>query len=56
MLPLLHYCADGAEHQLKDATKHLGRQFGLAESEMTEFLPSGAQPVFINRVGWARTT
>lgn len=55
MLPLLRYSSDGEEHQLKDAVQRLAQEFKLTESELNEFLPSGQQPVFINRIGWART-
>jgi restriction system protein len=55
MLPLLRYSSDGEEHQLKDAVQSLAQEFKLTESELNEFLPSGQQPVFINRIGWART-
>jgi restriction system protein len=55
MLPLLRYSADGNEHQLKDAALGLAREFALTPEEVNEFLPSGQQPVFINRIGWART-
>jgi restriction system protein len=33
----------------------LADQFGLTNQERKELLPSGRQPVFDNRVGWART-
>ncbi|MEX2163794.1 MAG: restriction endonuclease [Sulfuricaulis sp.] len=55
MLPLLRYAADSNEHQLKDAAQHLAKEFRLTAEELNEFLPSGQQPVFINRVGWARS-
>lgn len=55
MLPLLRYAADGQEHQLKDAVQKLAQEFKLTDKELNEFLPSGQQPVFINRIGWART-
>ena len=55
MLPLLRFAADGKEHQIKEATKHLAREFKLSNEELNEFLPSGQQPVFINRIGWARS-
>ncbi len=55
MLPLLRFASDGKEHQLKDAAYELAKYFKLSEKEIHEFLPSGTQPVFINRVGWART-
>jgi hypothetical protein len=55
MLPLLRLASDGNEHQLKDVTVPLAKEFGLTEDELRQFLPSGLQPVFINRVAWART-
>jgi restriction system protein len=55
MLPLLRFAADGKEHQLKDATQHLAQEFKLTDEELNEFLPSGQQPVLINRIGWARS-
>ena len=55
MLPLLRFAADGREHQLKEATQHLAQEFKLTDEELNEFLPSGQQPVFINRIGWARS-
>ncbi len=55
MLPLLRFASDGKAHQLKDAIDKLAREFSLTEEELREFLPSGQQPVFINRLAWART-
>lgn len=55
MMPLLRFASDGKEHQLKDAASQLAQEFRLTEKEIHEFLPSGQQPVFINRIGWART-
>lgn len=55
MLPLLRYAGDGGEHQLRDAISALADEFSLTDDERNEFLPSGQQPVFTNRVGWART-
>ena len=54
MLPLLRFSADGQEHQFKDAIHSLANEFSLTDEEKNEFLPSGQQTVFINRVGWAR--
>jgi len=55
MLPLLQIAADGAEHRLSDVIEALAQQFQLSEAERAELLPSGIQPRFDNRVGWART-
>jgi len=55
MLPLLRFAGDGQEHQLKDAIQALADEFALSDEDRNEFLPSGQQAVFTNRVGWART-
>ncbi len=55
MLPLLRYSSDGKEHQVKDAAQQLAHDFQLTAEEQAEFLPSGQQPVLINRISWART-
>jgi restriction system protein len=47
--------ADKQEHSLRDAIEKLADTFNLSENERKKFLPSGLQPVFANRVGWART-
>lgn len=55
MLPLLRRLGDGAAHSLRDLITHLAEEFALTDAERKELLPSGQQPVFDNRVGWART-
>ncbi|MCL6508264.1 MAG: restriction endonuclease [Bryobacteraceae bacterium] len=55
MLPLLRQLADGQEHRLRDLIDQLADECSLTEAERRELLPSGQQPVFENRVGWART-
>jgi restriction system protein len=55
MLPFLRHLADGQEHGLNDTHDALADQFGLTDEERRELLPSGLQPIFRNRVGWART-
>ncbi len=55
MLPLLKFSADQKEHSLREAIDFLAGQFKLKEDELKELLPSGLQPTFNNRVGWART-
>ncbi|WP_028454846.1 restriction endonuclease [Chitinilyticum litopenaei] len=54
MLPLLQLAADQKEHRFRDAIEHLSTLFELTEAERAEMLPSGAAPLFANRVGWAR--
>ena len=55
MLPLLRLAADQQEHKFRDAVEMLAQEFSLSDQERSELLPSGSQPVFHNRVGWART-
>jgi restriction system protein len=55
MLPLLELASDGQEHSLRQTIETLSEQFGLSHEERGELLPSGRQPTFDNRVGWART-
>lgn len=55
MLPLLRLAADGQVHGYREAKGMLAEKFGLTDDERKELLPSGRQPTFDNRVGWART-
>lgn len=55
MLPLLHFASDEKEHSLREAIDVLAEKFALSKEERKELLPSGRQPTFDNRVGWART-
>lgn len=55
MLPLLKFLEQGEERSLREAVEALAEEFRLAPEERKELLPSGQQPVFANRVGWART-
>ncbi len=54
MLPLLEIAGDGEEHNIRDATIQLGKYFNLTEDEQAILLSSGQQPLFYNRVGWAK--
>jgi restriction system protein len=55
MLPLLRLLGDGREWPTRDCVEQLADQFELTSEERLELLPSGNQPVFANRVGWATT-
>lgn len=55
MLPLLKFLRDEKEHAKREAVGNLIEEFRLTEDERKELLPSGKQPLFGNRVGWART-
>jgi restriction system protein len=54
MLPLLKLLKDNNEHSLREVIDLLAVEFHLSEVERKELLPSGKQPKFDNRVGWAR--
>jgi restriction system protein len=55
MLPLLRFLGDGEVHSKREAVDYLAEEFKLTDEERKELLPSGKQPLFSNRVGWART-
>ena len=55
MLPLLRLAGDGNEHLFRDTVETLATQFQLTAEERQQPLPSRTQPIFDNRVGWART-
>ena len=55
MLPLLKLTVDQQEHSFRQVIDTLARQFNLTDAEQRELLPSGQQPIFDNRVGWAST-
>jgi restriction system protein len=55
MLPLLKLIGDNKEHSLRETVDSLANFFKLTSQEQHELLPSGRQPIFHNRVGWART-
>lgn len=54
MLPLLKVMNDKNTHKLRNLIDVLQSHFHLTEAEKNELLPSGYQPVFDNRVGWAK--
>jgi len=55
MLPFLKYLSDEKEYSLSETHDALATQFKLTDDELKELLPSGQQPIFRNRLGWART-
>jgi restriction system protein len=55
MLPVLRSMSDGEEHSLKEIVERLADDLKLSQEERNELLPSGQQPMFYNRVGWANT-
>lgn len=55
MLPLLKLLGDGEVHSSRQTVDSLAEYFRLTDQEKRELLPSGNQPIFANRVAWART-
>lgn len=55
MLPFLQQLGDKKEHTHGDLIVKLADHFRLTEEERSTLFSSGKQPVFYNRVGWART-
>jgi len=56
MLPLLRFVAEKkGETSTGEAVEALAKELGLTEQDLKEMLPSGIQPTFVNRVGWAAT-
>ncbi|HKO19821.1 MAG TPA: restriction endonuclease [Acidobacteriaceae bacterium] len=55
MLPLLQHLSDGQEHVTQETVEVLARYFHLSDEERAVLLPSGRQPLFNNRVAWAKS-
>lgn len=55
MLPLLRHLGDGQERANSDTLAALKAEFSLTDDEVAQMLPSGQQPVFTNRVAWAKS-
>jgi restriction system protein len=55
MLPLLKLVSDSQEHKYRDLIEKLATEFHVTDEERKELLASGNQPIFDNRVGWAKT-
>ncbi len=55
MLPLLRKISDGTVYRFRSLIDELAVEFNLTDEEQKELLPSGQQPIFDNRVGWANT-
>jgi restriction system protein len=55
MRPLLTYLSDGKEQSNQEILKSLAELFKLSEDELAQLLPSGLQPLFTNRIAWAKS-
>ena len=54
MLPFMQHIADGKDHSTTETLDSLAQQFKLTEEELNQYLPSGNQKIFYNRVFWAK--
>jgi restriction system protein len=55
MLPLMKLVSDKMEYKYRELIENLALEFKLTDDERKELLASGNQPIFDNRVGWAKT-
>ncbi|PTA69705.1 restriction endonuclease [Deinococcus arcticus] len=55
MRPLLALLEDGEPRRMRDLYSRLATDFQLTSTELAEMLPSGRQPTYMNRIGWAKT-
>ncbi|WP_409228478.1 restriction endonuclease [Gudongella sp. SC589] len=55
MKPLLSMMSDKKEHSRKEIYSSMAERFKLTDEEMKEWLPSGNQLIYKNRIGWAIT-
>ena len=53
MLPVLRALADGKDTHVRQVCERVASVEGLGDEDLQEMLPSGRQPVFVNRVAWA---
>lgn len=53
--PMLGIANDGEEHSIKEARQKLAKHFDLTKEDLREYLPSGTQTKFDNRVAWAKS-
>jgi restriction system protein len=54
MLPFLKNIQDGKEYSTTEILEILTKEFNLSAEELEEYLPSGSQRTFHNRVFWAK--
>jgi len=54
MLPFLKHIEDGQEHSTTETHDSLAKHFNLTNEETNQYLPSGKQKIFYNRVFWSK--
>lgn len=55
MLPFLKIISDGKGHTTVETNQKLAKYFNLTDEKLEEYLPSGSQKTFPNRVAWTRS-
>lgn len=55
MLPLLKFSKDEKEHSKQEAVMNMKEVFNISDEDFSKLLPSGRQPIFDNRVAWAKS-
>lgn len=55
MRPLLEHFADGENHPNRETLEAMARHFSVSDDERAKLLPSGKQPVFVNRIAWSKS-
>jgi restriction system protein len=55
MLPFLRILSDEEEHTTNETLQKLAEYFDLTEVELNEYLPSGTQKTFSNRIAWTKS-
>ena len=54
MLPILEFLKDAKEHSLNEIIDHIFSITDIPDNEKRKLLPSGREPIFRNRIRWAR--
>jgi restriction system protein len=54
MLPFMQHITDGNEHSTSETHDALALHFKLTNEELNQYLPSGKQTTFYNRIYWAK--
>lgn len=55
LLPLLRIAGDGKTHKISHVYDVLADEFHLTDDDRAEMQPSGAMPLYKNRIAWAKT-
>src|SRR5690625_2497 len=55
MYPFLEVIADNEVHRIRDIYEKLADKFELTEEERNQYIASGSQQVYKNRISWARS-